>query len=130
MARRAMAAWLVGTTVAHATAFSSMISPSLQRSHIPSCRAMPVLRAGPHLRMQASSEPEGGSDTDVPMQQYAINLEGHFKSKVGFMPHMFRVDGDFATGAPLSDLWRSYTRGTPNMLSAAENVASAVPICR
>mmetsp|Transcript_68445 Transcript_68445/g.111095 ORF Transcript_68445/g.111095 Transcript_68445/m.111095 type:complete len:147 (-) Transcript_68445:647-1087(-) len=47
------------------------------------------------------TEGGGGADTEeeeVPMQQYALNLEGHFKPQVGFMPHVFRVDGDFATG--------------------------------
>lgn len=51
------------------------------------------------LRMQTDGG--GGADTEeeeVPMQQYALNLEGHFKPQVGFMPHVFRVDGDFATG--------------------------------
>ena len=30
----------------------------------------------------------------------SINLEGHFKPQVGFIPHAFRVDGDFASGDP------------------------------
>lgn len=30
----------------------------------------------------------------------SVNLEGHFRPKVGFMPHAFRTDGDFAAGDP------------------------------
>jgi hypothetical protein len=71
----------------------------------------PVLRAGRTGCMPAAAArrpparalrvvAQETEDGEQPMQQYAINLEGHFKPNVGFMPHAFRVDGDFASGDP------------------------------
>jgi len=50
----------------------------------------------------------------------SINLEGHFKPQVGFMPHAFRINGDFASGDPRFAL--KYDVG-------AGGAASSVEVC-
>ena len=79
---------LVFGVLAQASAFSTL-------TKLPGLRCSPAARCsrelGMRLRMQ---EKEDGTT----MKQYAINLEGHFKPNVGFVPHAWKTDGDFASG--------------------------------
>lgn len=106
-----------GIFLAHASAFNSPVVSRLQlcgRATAASrlahdsageqvCRESKGVRAAVYgrvtrrlgLRMLDTQD-----DAQPAQQQYALNLEGHFKPKVGFMPHAFRVDGDFASGDP------------------------------
>lgn len=51
----------------------------------------------PLLMLQAKQSGEEEAE-EVQMHQYAMNLEGHFKHGAGFVPHAFKVEGDFIAG--------------------------------
>ena len=50
------------------------------------------------LRMQLQGPGEGSDELPAGWGKVAINLEGHFKPSVGFVPHALKTDGDFASG--------------------------------
>ena len=89
-----------------ASSFSSPVTPVLRRSAAPdqfqssACRSARLRSAqGREGAVRAlGMEMEGETTDEQVMQQFAINLEGHFKPNVGFMPHAFKVNGDFAAG--------------------------------
>jgi hypothetical protein len=87
---------LCGICLAHASAFHIPVAPGLRLCGAGAVMTSTSAAHRPRLNLRMQSTEDG----EPPMQQVAINLEGHFKPNVGFMPHAFRVDGDFASGDP------------------------------